>query len=268
MKAGTSSLVITWLNLIVVSTGQSNNSFISRSFATGTVTAAPPPYALREGEDVQVDESEVPNGLEVLVVIFFFVAATWLLVAAFYAVLALIVIRLRATGRMDLDDEEFGRLYLFRSRFYIPCGCTLRRYILAFGHDHPNLQGRPASQRNMSRSERRKAIERILLESGESRYACPKSLMTSRQGNAELEEGFRQPEAHVDIQDQVAINTKHDSTCSICLSDYGAFITGSLLLLELVVTSSPGHTLHCSQNMAIGFIPQTFVTTCSIFHVS
>jgi hypothetical protein len=220
MKAGTFSLVITWSNLIVVATGQSNNNFISKNFAAGTSIATPPPYALREGEDVQADASDVPNGLEVLVVIFFFAAAAWLLVAAFYAVLALIVLRLRATGRLDLDDEDFGRLYLFRSRFYIPCGCLLRRYIFAFGHDQPSLQGRPASQRHMSRSERRKAIECILCETGESRYS-------SRHSHTELEEGPRQPETQANIQKQVTVTATRDFTCSICLSDYGALKSGS-----------------------------------------
>ena len=67
--------------------GSSSSSFPDvgtvQSFADfGTHSAPPPPYDATNDLESPVD-GRSPNGLEILVAIFFFVAAAWLLVAVF-----------------------------------------------------------------------------------------------------------------------------------------------------------------------------------------
>jgi hypothetical protein len=64
---------------------------------------------------------------------------------------------------LDIYEEDFGRFHLFGTRFYIPCGCILRRYVVAFGHDQPDVQHR-SNYRYITRSERRRAVKKLLLE--------------------------------------------------------------------------------------------------------
>jgi len=114
----------------------------------------------------QQSQSSKPNGLDILVAIFFFIAATWLILAVFYALLALLVLRLRARGQLDIYEENFGRLQCFGA-FYVPLGCILRRYVVALGYDQAgsggNQNGRGSrSYHFITRQERRLAVESLL----------------------------------------------------------------------------------------------------------
>ena len=206
---------------------------------------APPPPPLNfntlvgnSGSEEYAQGGRAPNGLEILVAIFFFVAAAWLLIAVFYALMALVVLRLRSRGRLDLYDEEFGRFYVFGTRLFIPCGCILRRYVVAFGHDHPNRERRSRSSdyRYISRSERRCAIEKILLgndiktSKGTRGPGVDEEIgenTASKSNEAATKFPIKKkPYIATDKVDDAASepepsNSSEDPVCSICLGEYG-----------------------------------------------
>jgi hypothetical protein len=200
-----------------------------QSFADDDTFVPPPPYNSNEVY-ANPQSGQTPSGLEILVAIFFVVAAAWLLIAVFYALLALIVLRLRSRGLLNLNDEEFGRLYLFGTRFYFPCGCILRRYVVAFGHDQ---QGRPHEDtRGITRSERRQAVEKILFgrvprkmkegtlqideEMGRTSLGSQTSDSSSDAMNtSEVQDGQNIP------SDQSHSQSSEGPVCSICLTEYG-----------------------------------------------
>ena len=139
--------------------------------------------------------------------------------------LALLVLRLRAWGRLDLTDEEFGRFYLFGTRLYIPCGCILRRYVLAFGHDLSTRHNRSADSRSMSRSERRAAIEHILFRPGAQVIQKNNKNRTSKDddnGSQGSLTSDSSPDPEKIIQsDHSHSQSSEEALCSICLTEYG-----------------------------------------------
>ena len=209
-------------------------------------------FARDTPEGDETDGRGTPNGLELLVAIFFFVAAAWLLVAVIYALLALVVLKLRARGRLDIYEEDFGRFHLFGTRFYIPCGCILRRYVVAFGHDQLDGQQR-SNYRYITRSERRRAVKKLLLEnSGQqnnSEVECTSidgelgegDVTKERANNHHGGSFLKHPVHENDISTDVEISevtdgptSKEESqsehcenhsadepVCSICLTEYG-----------------------------------------------
>jgi hypothetical protein len=190
-----------------------------------------------------------------LIAAFFLIAAGWLFVAFLYAVLVLVVIRLRRRGPMDVHDEHFGRIYLLGSpsssyQLFIPMGWLLRRYVMA-------LNDRSVVTNRMSRVERRAALEVLFkdtaaLKEQSLRFAKRKSASNPshadekdaeleanenpvfvEQGNTHVANGTildNRPVENVDLEqqspggespnlDEVASNA--EPVCSICLGEYG-----------------------------------------------
>jgi len=191
-----------------------------------------------EGSSSGNTAGQSPNGLEILVAIFFFVAAAWLLIAVFYALLALLVLRLRATGQLDIYDEQFGRFYVPGTRFFVPCGCVLRRYVVAFGHDQSRNGRRHRSDyRYISRSERRSAIQKILIQEKTCDLKKKKSSdQDEEMGNILIEKSespvkTEESNAAAPLENGMDTSSDHshsqcseEAVCSICLAQYGRFI--------------------------------------------
>ena len=114
-----------------------------------------------ESSSEQWGGNAATSGLDVLIAAFFLIAATWLVLALIYSILVLIVVRMRARGHLDVYDETFGRFYLLGTRYYIPFGCVLRRYVIAMNQERTR-DGEPVTVRLMTREERRMAMERLL----------------------------------------------------------------------------------------------------------
>lgn len=169
--------------------------------------------------------STAPNGLGILVAIFFFVAAAWLLIAVFYAILAFVALRLRSQGRLEIHDESFGRYYLCGTRFYIPFGWILRRYVVAFGHDQPERH-RQSNYRYISRSERRLAVKQILLGSDANQKEDYMHQETSMSDEDNYERRGMEKEG-ASTESKLAIGfelcdtqSTEEPVCSICLTEY------------------------------------------------
>lgn len=67
---------------------------------------------------------------DILVAIFFFIAAVWLILATGYSIILLILLRLQARGELDIYDENLGRVVLFNGKVTLHFGCILRRYAI------------------------------------------------------------------------------------------------------------------------------------------
>ena len=211
----------------------------------------PPPfdYSTLNGSNQNNDTSRQPGptALEILVAIFFFVAAAWLLIAVFYALLALVVLRLRSRGRLDLYDEEFGRMYVWRNRYYIPCGCLLRRYVVTFGHDQSgNREGRSRSRdyKHITRSERRLAIEKILFNHDGSQPPKKNPATMEEEVSPDIEMFYEKRSVHengIDTpeSEQSTTNNSEEPLCSICLAEYGK--KRGRIRLGCITISSPIH---------------------------
>lgn len=132
------------------------------------------------------------NTMDFMSLLFFAVAAVWLLIAFLYTCLILVFIKVRSSGGTFLGyqhhDQHFGRIYI-TSRFYIPLGCLLRTYIQFFeenddvdnesdndNNNNNNNSNTSSSnyslsrqirenrrRRRMTRKERREAMEILLL---------------------------------------------------------------------------------------------------------
>jgi hypothetical protein len=99
--------------------------------------------------------------MDILSVTFFAVAGAWLLAALFYSIMILVFLRLRANGQLSsIYDENFGRVYLCGSNFYIPFGWLFRRYARHLQID----EERPNNTNIMTVEERRAAMEKLLLK--------------------------------------------------------------------------------------------------------
>jgi hypothetical protein len=192
----------------------------------------PPNGSTYNNYEIETESREAPNGLEILVAIFFFVAAAWLLIAVFYAFLALVVLRMRSRGRLDIYDEEFGRFYFCGTRFYIPFGCILRRYVVAFGHDQPSGSRSLSNYRYISRNERRKAVEKILFGSvgpvqkgKKTKITFDEELGRAGPGNSPKSEKHSEDESQsheASCRNNRASDSQssEDAICSICLAEY------------------------------------------------
>ena len=215
---------------------ESETQFVDEE-TSAPVSPPPPPFNFNvfAGDSSLEEETQAghaPNGLQILVAIFFFVATAWLLIAVFYALMALIVLRLRSRGRLDLLNEEFGRLYLCGNRWYIPFGCILRRYVVTFGHDQARGEARSRSSdyKHIRRSERRQAIEQILLGNlttniAGGKYEIDEELAEYTTGGG----GAATTAKHESDCDSVnypdpepsATSNSEGPVCSICLAGYG-----------------------------------------------
>lgn len=154
------------------------------------------------------------GGIDFLVAAFFLIAAGWLIVALLYAILVIIVIRLRARGELDIYDENFGRIYLMGRRCYIPLGCLIRRYVIAWYVEGDEDGNRRQQIRFMTREERRFAMETLLISDESSKD----------DGVSELERGESTPansDTGLDDDENEDDSSSNEPVCSICLTGYG-----------------------------------------------
>ncbi len=165
------------------------------------------------------------SGLDVLIAAFFLIAATWLVLALIYSILVLIVVRMRARGRLDVYDESFGRFYLLGTRYYIPFGCVLRRYVIAMNQERTR-DGEPVTVRLMTREERRMAMER-LLDADHGQKEITEASETnnrkeeSKEGSYANESTVVQPEEPNIIENHATdVATEEEPVCTICLTEY------------------------------------------------
>lgn len=221
--------------------GSSSGTLFAEEEETSAPVSPPPPplnfnvFMGGTSAEEEAQAGRAPNGLEILVAIFFFVAAAWLLIAVFYALMALIVLRLRSRGHLDLFDEEFGRLYLCGHRYYIPFGCILRRYVVAFGHDEPRREGRSrvSDYKYIRRSERRHAIEQILLGNHKKTKKKRKGIkesdldeemgvhITNIDGGATIHNDGGSTSVDYPDPEPSSTTNSEGPVCSICLAGYG-----------------------------------------------
>ena len=86
--------------------------------------------------NVALDEEAIRKQLrknritDILVGIFFFIAAVWLILATGYSIILLVLLRLQARGELDIYDENLGRVVLFDGKITLHFGCILRRYAI------------------------------------------------------------------------------------------------------------------------------------------
>jgi hypothetical protein len=165
------------------------------------------------------------SGLDVLIAAFFLIAATWLVLALIYSILVLIVVRMRARGRLDVYDESFGRFYLLGTRYYIPFGCVLRRYVIAMNQERTR-DGEPVTVRLMTREERRMAMER-LLDADHGQKEITEASETnnrkeeSKEGSYANESTVVQPEEPNIIENHATdVAIEEEPVCTICLTEY------------------------------------------------
>lgn len=151
------------------------------------------------------EQTSMWDGIDVVIVSFFVVAAVWLFVSIIYSIVLLLFLKLQAQGRLDLDDENFGWLECCNGLFTFNLGCIARRYVVRMARN-----GNDSPQHSITRIERRAALEVILKTS-----TIPKDAMTDDMESSE-ETG------ETDTIDG------SEELCSICLSEYGG--SHSLLL--------------------------------------
>lgn len=161
--------------------------------------------------------------MDILAAAFFVVAGAWLLLACVYSGMVLFFLRLRSRGELGtVYETEFGRLYLFGSRYYIPFGWLFRSYLRHLqGNEH--IGG--TATRVMNRVERRQALQTLLSERNKKKKPANKtnelassSLSPSSQppGDVMGETGSVNlvPDGHDDQE------SSQEPVCSICLGEY------------------------------------------------
>lgn len=187
-------------------------------------------------------DTTTASTMSVLSVVFFMVAGVWLLAALFYSIIVLCFLRMRAQGRLgSIYDENFGRVQLIRG-FYLPLGCIFRRYAR-----HLQLDDERPNPRFFSRTERRAAMEALLLERKKTRGIFLQRPLKSQKRKKE-DEGHAPPGSPAVVAEITKANAAEDSTdlesggvaatlvdvtldddqlsedggpiCSICLGDY------------------------------------------------
>jgi hypothetical protein len=149
-------------------------------------------------DEVHQDKSpeSIWGGIDLLVAIFFVVAAVWLFLAIVYSLILLILLRLQARGRLDTDDEHFGRLIFCNGRCDLYLGCLARRYATRLD---TTRNGVTPPRRIMTRGERRAAMDNLLAVPTEA-----KLVDTAEKGKSgDIDEDGDGP------------------VCTICLAGYG-----------------------------------------------
>lgn len=170
--------------------------------------------------------SSIWGGIDILVAVFFVVAAVWLFLAITYSLILLVLLRLQARGRLDTDNANFGRLICCNGRFSLYFGCIIRRFAtrleIARNRETP-------TRRIMTREERRAAMESLLCSPTDAKLVC----MVAKAKTDEDDEDDGGP------------------VCTICLSGYGK--DGSTELLDFLVAFKHGsnssyYFIHKDQN--------------------
>ena len=149
------------------------------------------------------EESSMWDGIDVVVVAFFVLAAVWLFLSIIYSIILLLLLRLQAQGRLDLDDEDFGRLECCNGFFGMNLGCIARRYAFRMTRNDNH-----SPQQTITRLERRTALEVILKAS----QLSEEEVVTDEMDQGETDQ------------------SQDDALCSICLSEYGEFPCSLLVL--------------------------------------
>lgn len=166
------------------------------------------------------------RSLDILVAVFFIIAAGWLLLALFYSCMIVTVLRLQARGALDdIYEDDFGRILIWGRR--VNLSCLLRRYAIQLEQERMSHQmqqyespgseedanedaggwflnrrrrrRRPPPIRIMTRSERRQALERLLHPRHHMVHPCYVDM-----GDGEDQDGC-----------------ENDHCCPICLDEYG-----------------------------------------------
>ena len=166
---------------------------------TTFVSTSPP---TRAPERVAVSE-ESWGMIDILIAVFFLLAAGWLLMAIIYSLLILILLRLQSRGELDFYDEDFGLVRIGNLNLHF--GCILRRYAIQLEREQRQRRERqfgeePRPVRIMTRDERRFAMEQLL--------TCGKEVPSVPKGDEESSE-----EAPI---------------CTICMAEYGTFLKSVL----------------------------------------
>ncbi|CAJ1966189.1 unnamed protein product [Cylindrotheca closterium] len=168
---------------------------------------------IEDNDKVGYEQISMWDGIDVLVVAFFAVAAVWLFVSIIYSVILLLLLKLQAQGRLDLDDENFGQLKCCNGFFNFDLGCIARRYAVRMTRNESD-----SPQHTITRIERRAALEVILKTS-----TTPKDVVTDV-----VECSEKSGEVH--------IVDGNETLCSICLSGYEND--------HVVITTKCGHQFH------------------------
>lgn len=166
---------------------------------------APTPYSSPQWD--------ATTSVDILIAALFLIAAGWLVLAIFYSVLFLCVVRMRSRGELDVYERNFGRLYLCGGCF-VPLGCILRHFIMI-------LQRRSETVYLMTREERRRAMEELLVSA------------TSIAGQGNTGRTPINEDQHEEEDPKVAstrftnefenddAQSNGEPICSICLMEYG-----------------------------------------------
>lgn len=198
--------------------GVMQNETLGMNISSAIPSTAPPsqsplPFAFDERP-----KPESVDSMDVLAAVFFVVAAGWLLVAILYACLALTFLRLRARGQLDsIYEEDFGRLYICGTRYYLSFGCVFRRYVQHIQRD----RGRPESQgRFMTREERREAMEVLLRQYTTKAEGMP----VDASSEASCASGTENETIGEDLEagdgEDGDDNSQAPDVCCICLGEY------------------------------------------------
>lgn len=165
--------------------------------------------------------------MDVLSVVFFLVAGIWLLAALLYSIMVLCILRMRNRDELgSVHDENFCRVQLCRTGYYLPLGCFFRRYARHFNLDDERPTTRPCT-----RQERRAAIEALLMSRNVTFVLWrSKSKVVKEEENSVVESPTTNeavPDPEIESIDLEAGNVDDDqesedggAICSICLVGY------------------------------------------------
>lgn len=164
-------------------------------------------------------EWDTTTSVDILVAALFLIAAGWLVLAIIYSALILIVVRMRSRGELDIYDENFGRIFLFGGRCYIPLGCLLRRHVVAL-----NRRNHHQTVRLMTRGERRSAMEELLADAGHTDNNSTRNIDGDGEngGRSQHQQDQNAPAGATDGEDEENndLDSNGEPVCSICLMEY------------------------------------------------
>ena len=150
-----------------------------------------------------------------------------------YAIVVFVSLRMRSYGYLDVYNDDFGRVYCWNRRCFIPFGWFVRRFVLT-ERAEPAVDG---VVRFMTREERRTAVERLIRRAGGE---------DGGNGNGNDEHPFRgendgdDDKHHEERSDRIATEgddaliqsndasdvgdqSNTQPVCCICLGEYGTF---------------------------------------------
>jgi hypothetical protein len=201
---------------LIIPTGKQMNECTENCTPTLSPTMSPTPFLNPSAE------WDTTTSVDILVAALFLIAAGWLVLAIIYSALILIVVRMRSRGELDIYDENFGRIFLFGGRCYIPLGCLLRRHVVAL-----NRRNHHQTVRLMTRGERRSAMEELLADAGHTDNNSTRNIDGDGEngGRSQHQQDQNAPAGATDGEDEENndLDSNGEPVCSICLMEYGEF---------------------------------------------